>query len=176
MFRIALIVAILLGVVFAVLGRFRTTPAGQAVYSRFPRIDKLVAVLLALSFVAMVITGFYDLALRDHVMTSYVLLLHVGIGGAFAVLLAAFAFLRAEGNAPLDARPATAPPLQKVWFWLFVVCGLVLMMTAAFAMIPWLGTPGQGAVVVIHKWASIVSIVAGIAYFGSLKRSTPARG
>ncbi len=175
MFQLALILSIALGIAVALLGRFRSTSPVRALYSGFPRLDRLVAVLCGLTFVGLVLTGYYDLALLNRAMQGWVLLLHVGIGGAFAVLVAVFAFLRAEANAPLERTAPAASATEKTLFWVFVVCGLVLMMTAALAMVPWLGTPGQRSIVGLHKWTSLLSLVAGIGYFGYSNRVSSTR-
>ncbi len=172
MFRALIIVAVMAAVIGVVLLRTRyasrLVPGGAE--SRFPRIEGLTARLCELTFVGLVITGFYDLLIHGRLMHTWILLIHVGLGGAFAAALAGIAFLRAEANAPATITVSPLVTVRKACFWIFVASGLALILTAALAMIPWLGTDGQHRIIAFHRWAALISVVAAIGYAGLVAR------
>lgn len=168
MFRIATIIAVVAAFLIVGVGRFLQSKKGGGSSAtdvgRFPWIDRLAARVCGLMFIGLALTGFYDILILNRAMTSWVLLVHVGLGGAFAVGLAAFTFLRAEGNAP--GVEAANPALRKLCFWAFAASGLALILTAALAMVPWLGTEGQHRIIAMHRWFSLLAVVAAIGYLG----------
>lgn len=167
MFRELTIVAVVAAVVAVVilrlgLGRSAGRAAGAGAVSRFPLLEGLAAWVCALTFLGLTATGFYDIIVHNQVMHSYTLMVHMALAGAFTAALAGLAFLRAEANGP----GAPGLFLRKASFWLFVAMGLALILTAALAMIPWLGTTGQSRIIDLHRWAAVLSVVAAIGYVG----------
>lgn len=172
MYRMVTVIAMVAAVLAVGLlrGRFGTSssrPRAEA-SSRFPWIDSVVARVCGAAFLGLVLTGFYDVLVMNRAMHGWVLLAHVGFGGLFTAVLLAFTVLRAEANAP--GAVSASSGLRKACFWIFAASGLALVLTASLAMIPWLGTVGQVQIVVLHRWAALVAVVAAIGYVGFAAR------
>ena len=131
---------------------------------RFPRLDALAGLVLALTFVLLVLTGF----LRDLVgirLADWLLLIHVGTGAAFAVVLAALVVFRADAcRLGPSAGPQRFSDAQKVCFWLIAFSGLCLILTVAVAMLPVLGTWWQDFIVDVHRYVALAALLVGMVY------------
>ena len=168
MFHIITIIAIAIVaagiVVWHFMSRGAAAPAGPAETRRFPRLDALASLGLALTFVLLVLTGF----LRDLVgigLADWLLLIHVGTGAAFAVVLAALVVFRADAyRLGSGAAPGRFSDGQKVCFWLIALAGLCLILTIAVAMLPVLGTWGQNCIVDVHRYVALAALLAGMVY------------
>ena len=131
---------------------------------RFPRLDALAGLALALTFVVLVLTGFVR-GLVGGAWSDWLLLIHVGTGAAFAVVLAALVVLRADAcRLGSGAAPGRFSDAQKVCFWLIALAGLCLILTAAVAMLPLLGTWWQDFIADLHRYAALAALLAGMVY------------
>lgn len=142
------ILAALLGLIVLAVG----LPALYKLVTKFDEQDtkiKGLTPLLILSLVVLTATGFlFGWPFRSP-LSGFPLLSHVGFGALFAIALTVWALLRAKSGG-------------NVWFWLLVVCGIVLMLSILVAMFPILGTHGQHVAIVVHRGAALLSIVAAL--------------
>jgi len=114
------------------------------IFSMVRLLALLVALLLAL-------TGFGGMLLAENGLNGYLLLAHVGLGGAFLVLLVLFAM---GGAGRTDARLA---------FWAFLVFGLGAGLTVLVSMFPLFGSEGQILLHTLHWSFALGATVAGAA-------------
>ena len=141
--------------------------------SRFPGIETLVIFCLAASTVLLGVSGFCVTSLSGAGLTGYLLLVHTGLGGLFAVSLAALAVLRAQAYR-FGPGSAAGPFsfLQRLCFWGMGLLGLVLILSMVVAMFPVLGTEGQHACVQMHRSAAWGAVLVTVLYgLVSLRRS-----
>jgi hypothetical protein len=107
-----------------------------------------------------------------------ILLLHVVLGGLFAVCLCLAVILRAryyvwDGEDTQETKNAvnikTRTGKRMLWqvilFWVFVASGLVLIVTALFQMLPQFSLRAQMVIFEIHRYAALEILLAGIALF-----------
>jgi hypothetical protein len=60
--------------------------------------------------------------------------------------------------------PASAEDWAKGFFWVFLVAGLSLLVSALLPMLPWFPYRGQIILFDWHRWSALVSLVAAIAF------------
>ncbi|MDF7799720.1 cytochrome c3 family protein [Pontiellaceae bacterium B1224] len=107
-----------------------------------------VRIVMMASMLVLIITGFlFGWPIKPS-LGGFPLLSHVGFGALYAVSLLVYAVLKIKSGGP--------------WFWLLLICGIVLILSVLVAMFPILGTHGQHLAIVIHRIAAVLSIVAAI--------------
>jgi hypothetical protein len=107
-----------------------------------------IRIVLMISMLVLVITGFlFGWPIKPS-LGGFPLLSHVGFGALYAISLLVYAVLKVKSGGP--------------WFWLLLICGIVLILSVLIAMFPILGTHGQHVAIVIHRIAAVLSIVAAI--------------
>ena len=136
---------------------------------RFPRLESLSGIATAVSFVVLVLTGFYETLTSAGMMHGYPLMLHMAAGGAFAFFLIILILHRAEscwiGLHPSECEnPPRFHPLQKFCFWVLVFLSLVLILTAVLAMYPLMGTGEQYLLLDLHRYAALGALVVAVIY------------
>ena len=134
--------------------------------SRFPLFEKLAFLAFACAFLVLMVTGvIYTWILRTP-MEGYMLMLHVGAGGVFAVSLAVLVVLCAEqcGFGATDISSSSPKAREKVSFWLMAIAGLGLILSAALAMFPLFGTEGQHWLLSVHEISVYLALLAGLLY------------
>jgi hypothetical protein len=144
-----------LGILAALLGLIVLAVGLPAIYKLVTKLDeknlptKPVRIGMIAALIVLAITGFGFGWPISYPLNGFPLLSHVGFGALFAMALTVWALLRAKsgGNA---------------WFWLLVVCGIVLILSILIAMFPILGTHGQHVAIVVHRVAAILSMVAAL--------------
>jgi hypothetical protein len=170
------------GAYFHWLGRRLTTlfqPEGwqwlRATYGYFcsryqPRMLKWIFVVLSTSLIYLAVSGLAFAILSPRGLFGIPLLLHVVAGGIFAVSLAAHAIVRAKEYSSLidvftsGGRPVgylvglfSRPLRQSVLYWVFVMAGLALVITALFSMLSYFSFRTQLGLVETHRWSALVS-------------------
>jgi hypothetical protein len=133
-------------------------------------------ICLTASFTYLAASGFVFAVFVPRGLFGILLLLHVVAGGIFAVSLAAFLIFRAKEHAAVfDLTGAGSssqnsllknPPrhlLRSVLFWVFVLAGLALTVTALGSMLPYFSFDTQVGLVEIHRYSALISVLAAIA-------------
>jgi hypothetical protein len=144
---------------------------------RFPAAEKWLWISFITSFAYLVMSGFGYAFFSRRGLHGYPLLLHVFAGGLYAVSLALIVMLRANKFIievePLsfDRDPSrlrnpffSAVTIQKILFWLFVFCGLVLIISALSSMLTLLYFSGQKSIFEVHRYSALVSLLIAIVF------------
>jgi hypothetical protein len=139
---------------------------------RYPANQRWIFLGLAFSYCYLVASGFIFAFIRVRLF-GLVLLLHVVLGGLFALCLCLAVLLRARfytwnmedlASANLKTKAGKRKIWQIVLFWIFVASGLVLVVTALFQMLPQFSLRAQLIVFEVHRYAALEILLAGIAF------------
>jgi len=145
-----------LGVIAVLLTLISLAVGLPAIYRAVAKLDekqlpvKPVRIALIGTMLVLAITGFLYGWPFSTPLGGFPLLSHVGFGAFYAIALTVWAMLRAKSDG-------------HVWFWLLVICGIVLILSVLVAMFPILGTHGQHVAIIVHRIAAVLSIIAAIA-------------
>lgn len=144
---------------------------------RYPARDRWIIVCLGISLSLLAASGFLFALLSPVRMYGSFLLLHITLGGVFAVCLTLATVFRArdynlDGQNPEQARGASVPGRksavrtiqEKIFFWIFVVSGLSLIITALAQMLPYFTLNAQLDVFEVHRYSALVSLLSAIAF------------
>jgi hypothetical protein len=163
----------------------RPAPAGWPAWVksfrvwRLPVFERWLLVGLYASFLYLAASGFFFAIFIRRGLYGVPLVLHVVAGAVFAVCLSVGGFLRARRytfnpeplGLPGDLAgvrkfkiPASAEDWAKGFFWVFLVAGLSLLVSALLPMLPWFPYRGQIILFDWHRWSALVSLVAAIAF------------
>ena len=142
----------------------------------YPPKQRWIFIGLGLSFGYLVLSGFF-FALAGIRLQGVFLLLHVILGGLFAVCLGLAVFLRAryytwdledfegqKGALNLQTGAAKRKIWQIVLFWIFTASGLVLIVTALAQMLPYISLRAQLVMYEVHRYAALESLLAFIVF------------
>ncbi len=136
----------LLGILAALLGLVALAVGLPALYRLAGKLeDTEIRGLTPLGVVCiavLAVTGFLGFAL----------LIHVAFGGLYAILLLLWILLHAKSG-------------RSIWFWMLLLCGIVLILSVLLAMFPILGSHGQQLCIAVHRWAAILTVVAAAGCF-----------
>ncbi len=153
-------------------------------FLRYPAVEKWSTIGLRLSFIFLAVSGFIYALFSTQSLHGYPLLFHVILGGIFAMCLPLVVVLQAPvfsfwskeaefANKIPGGRKRTGPvPLiQKIFFWLFVISGFLLILTALTSMLPAFSLKDQLNMTDIHRYSALVALLSAIAfaYFTSVK-------
>lgn len=140
--------------------------------SYYPGWTKWIFWALAASFVYQAASGFLFAVFSPRGMFGILLLLHVSVGGLFAVSLAMTLILRARAYRLDQEEEATTlsfvrPPLKnisksmlrKILFWLFAAAGLYLIATALGSMVPVFSFETQQAMIDVHRYSALIALL-----------------
>jgi hypothetical protein len=141
----------------------------------YPGWTKWIFLTLAASFVYQAASGLLFAVFSPRGMFGVPLLLHVSLGGLFAVSLAFTLIWRAR-DYRLDRQEAAAfesmacpvfknlskSLVRKFLFWAFAAAGLCLMVTALGSMLPYFSFESQKAMIVVHRYCALVAFLAGL--------------
>jgi hypothetical protein len=146
---------------------------------RLPVLEKWLLIGLYGSFLYLAASGFFFAILIKRGLYGFPLVLHVFAGAIFAVCLAVAAFLRARRYAfnpeplafPADLESVKVLPIflrtqdwAKWFFWLFLLAGFSLTVSALLPMLPWFPYEGQIILFSWHRWSALVSLLAAIGF------------
>lgn len=180
------------GVHFLAVARKRrrlAPPLGPADLPRYSRIERYLFVLTVLVFLALAVTGMAPGVLWAGRLEGYLLMMHVGSGGAFMALLALLALRWAEdcrfkshdarwwqgccgGEEPLPAGRFDAG--QKLAFWAVLALGTVTILTMMVSMLPVFGPEGLETLRDVHRYCGLVFVL--IAYLHCYRTMTARQG
>jgi hypothetical protein len=141
----------------------------------YPGWTKWIFLTLAASFVYQAASGLLFAVFSPRGMFGVPLLLHVSLGGLFAVSLAFTLIWRAR-DYRLDRQEAAAfesmacpvfknlskSLVRKFLFWAFAAAGLCLMVTALGSMLPYFSFESQKAMIVVHRYCALVAFLASL--------------
>lgn len=142
----------------------------------YPAKQRWIFIGLGSSFGYLILSGFF-FALAGIRLQGVFLLLHVVLGGLFAVCLGLAVFLRArhytwdledfEGEkGVLNLRTGAAK--RKVWqiflFWVFTASSLTVICTALAQMLPSFSLRTQLVLFEVHRYAALGALLAAIAF------------
>ena len=144
---------------------------------RLPVLEKWLFVCFYGSFAYLAASGFFFAIFVPRGLYGYPLIGHVMAGGLFAACLAAIVVFKGRNFisvpepvnlslALLDPRKMgiTAARVKLAAFWLFVLAGFLLTLSALLPMLPLLRTAGQKFMFEFHRYSALVSAVAAAVY------------
>jgi hypothetical protein len=147
------------------------------IIQRYPPAQRWVFIGLALSVSYLTLSGFLFALLRVRIFGLF-LLLHVVLGGIFAVCLCLAVILRAryyvwdpedfkgkKGILNLKTRLGVRMLWQIIFFWTFVASGFMLILTALSQMLPSFSLRTQLVLFEVHRYAALGLLLSVIAFF-----------
>lgn len=119
---------------------------------------------LVSSFTYLAASGFGFAVFTRRGMYGIPLLLHVAAGGVFAVSLAVFLFFRAREHEGIFESPGREKvrTWDSILFWVFIMAGLTLTVTALGSMLPYFSLSTQVVLIDVHRYSALVSLLAAI--------------
>lgn len=149
---------------------------GQKIW-RLPPVERGIFIAFYASFLTLAMSGLFFAVFIPRGLYGFPLLAHVAAGGIFAVSLAVIVLLKGKdyliitgrfGVEPhaLDPRNwgVTVPVLLRILFWVFVLAGFTVTISAVLPMLPLLHTPGQRIMLETHRYGALASAVAAIIF------------
>ena len=134
-------------------------PAGaKADLKRLGLIERASYVLMALTLQALACTGMTQNLLTGGKLTGWMLMAHVGSGGAFMFFLLLTALLGAGSAAGPDAKFA---PSQRWGFWAALTLGVATALTMMVSMLPIFGPYGLEVLRDVHRYCGLALVVTG---------------
>ena len=146
---------------------------------RLPVLEKWLYVCFFWSFLYLTASGFFFGIFISRGLFGYPLVGHVTAGGLFAVSLVIIVLFKGRDfvTVPkpaslslslLDPRKMgiTAARVRLWAFWLFVLAGFLLILSALLPMLPLLRTPGQRFMFEFHRYSAVASAAAAMVFVG----------
>jgi len=146
---------------------------------RQPVLEKWLYICLYGSFLYLAASGFFFGIFIPRGLFGYPLVGHVMAGGLFAVCLVTVVLFKGRDfiTVPkpaslslslLDPRKMGITTARvKLWaFWLFVLAGFLLTLSALLPMLPLLRTPGQRFMFEFHRYSALLATVAAMVFAG----------
>ena len=164
---------------FACCGRKRRAagPSGGAAdMQRLGGLTRLAVIGTAVTGLVLAVTGLAPTVVFGERLEGYMLMCHVGCGGAFAVLLALTAALLADDCRfrSHDAKCCTGEgggrpsgkfdAGQKTAFWLLLALGLVAVLTMVLSMLPIFGPDGLELMRDIHRCCGLLMLLVALVH------------
>lgn len=149
----------------------------KVILLRYPATEKWGIISLSLSFIFLAVSGFIYALFFTQSLHGYPLLFHVILGGIFAIFLPLVVVLQAPvfsfwseeaafANKTPGGRKRTGQVslMQKILFWLFVISGFLLILTALTSMLPAFSLKDQLRMADIHRYSALVALLSAIAF------------
>ena len=131
---------------------------GNADLPRLGLIERASYVLLALTLLALAVTGMAPNLLAGQKLSGWLLMCHVASGGAFMFFLLLTALLGAGASAGPDAKFAAA---QRCGFWATLTLGVATALTMMFSMVPVFGPHGLELLRDAHRYCGLALVAVG---------------
>ena len=165
---------------YALIGRRQPHPGhGERRVRRYNLWERLVHVVLVLTFLVLAVSGFWASIGWDGPMSGYVLMMHTTCGAVFAVTVAIslvtwaadHVFRKEDGrwlsqggclSARGDLPAGRFNAGEKIYFWLAAPLVVTALLTMLLSMIPLLGTGGQRLMYHLHRYSTLVLVVITI--------------
>ena len=131
---------------------------GKADLPRLGLIERASYVFLALTLIALGVTGMLPNIVAGQRLTGWLLMAHVGAGGAFMFFLLLTALLgagAAAGPAPKFSGP------QRCGFWATLTLGAATALTMMFSMLPIFGPHGLEVLRDAHRYCGLALVAIG---------------
>jgi hypothetical protein len=135
----------------------------------YPTLGKLAYAVLFLGVLCAALTGISSLIAGKVPMSHWVLMAHVGSGPLFAIGLALFAITSAERSRL--GRETGRSCVNKSLFWLLLVCGVIVILSAVIPMTPTFGTPGQHFLYLTHRYSTVIFTILFVLHAITLRRA-----
>ena len=155
---------------------------------RQPDLEKWLYIGFYGSFAYLAASGFFFAIFVPRGLSGYPLVGHVCAGGLFAACLALIVIFKGRyfisvpkpvnlSLALLDPRKMriTAAQVKLAAFWIFVLAGFLLALTALLPMLPLLRTAGQKFMFEFHRYSALASALAALVFAG-LELFSPPKG
>ena len=146
---------------------------------RLPDLEKWLFIGFYGSFAYLAASGFFFAIFVPRGLYGFPLVGHVMAGGLFAACLAVIVIFKGRNfisvPKPVNLSPAlldpwkmgiTAAQVKLAAFWLFVLAGFLLALTALVPMLPLLRTSGQKFMFEFHRYNALASLVAAMVFAG----------
>jgi len=146
---------------------------------RLPDLEKWLYIGFYGSFAYLAASGFFFAIFVPRGLFGYPLVGHVIAGGLFAACLALIVIFKGRYfisvPKPVNLSPAlldpqkmriTAAQVKLAAFWLFVLAGFLLALTALVPMLPLLRTSGQKFMFEFHRYSALASALAALVFAG----------
>jgi hypothetical protein len=163
----------------------KVTPAAWWAYIRalpvwrLPGLEKWLSIGLYGSFLYLAASGFFFAVFIPRGLYGFPLIGHVMAGGLFAACLVVIVVFKGRNYISLpkpislsltllDPRKMgiTAARVKLAAFWLFVLAGFLLTLSALLSMLPLLRTAGQNIMFELHRYSALLSILAAMVFAG----------
>lgn len=146
---------------------------------RLPGLEKGFFVCFYGSFAYLAASGFFFAVFIPRGLYGYPLIGHVMAGGLFAACLMIIVIFKGRDYVSaakpmilsptlLDPRKLgiTADRVKLAAFWLFVMAGLFLTLSALLPMLPLLRTTGQKLMLEFHRYSALALLLAAMVFAG----------
>ncbi len=144
---------------------------------RHPGRERWIIICLGMSFCFLAASGFLFSLLSSQRLYGFILLLHVTVGGLFAICLSLATIMRAR-HYRLDAENIMRDKKtqisegkntfqiswQTIFFWIFIASGLCLIISALTLMLPYFTVNSQLDMFEVHRYSALVSLLSAIAF------------
>ncbi|HSA95165.1 MAG TPA: hypothetical protein VLJ16_03885 [Acidobacteriota bacterium] len=146
---------------------------------REPLLEKGLSVCFYGSFLYLAASGFFFAIFIRRGLFGYPLVGHVMAGGLFAACLVVIVLFKGRDFIAvpkpahlslvlLDPRKMGITRARvRLWaFWIFVLAGFLLTLSALLPMLPLLRTPGQRFMFEFHRYSALLSLLAAMVFCG----------
>lgn len=146
---------------------------------RLPVLEKWLLVGFTGSLAYLAASGFFFAIFVPRGLTGYPLIGHVMAGGLFAVCVTVIVIFKGRKfihvPEPINLSPAlldprkmgiTAARVKIAAFWIFVLAGFLLTLSAVLPMLPLLRTAGQKFMFEFHRYGALLSVLAAMVFVG----------
>ncbi len=134
----------------------------------YPGNVRWIFICLCLSFLYLAASGFLFALLFPRRLYGFPLILHVCAGGVFAVSLALAFVLRARSYVVSPEEKKTEKNFdltrRRIYFWLFIVAGFLLIVTALVMMLPIFSLKVQIDLFEVHRYSALIAVLAAAAF------------
>jgi hypothetical protein len=135
----------------------------------YPLKQRWIFVCLALSFLYLGLSGFIFALVLPGRIRGILLMLHMIAGGVFGMTLGVVVVLRARFHNLVDIdTPLTRSDIDhflvRITFWIFVLSGLFLIISALAMMMPFFSLSAQIQIFSLHQYSALVSVLAAFAF------------
>jgi hypothetical protein len=144
---------------------------------RHPGRERWIIICLGISFCFLAASGFLFSVLSSQRLYGFILLLHVTVGGLYAICLSLATIMRARhyrldaGNISRDKNAQTSGgkstlrfSWQTIFFWIYVASGLCLIISALTLMLSYITVNSQLDMFEVHRYSALVSLLSAVAF------------